>query len=187
MGPGFRQDDSECVAAIRVSTSKYDFAFSRHGLPEVCVDTVPREEREQGMPGARCTRGLVCRVAQKKAHTSIQVQRRHSGIPCAMVLRLMRCSPRRANSSCHRRCRLDGFRSGWIVSATDSLTPATGARTTRFCRTREAPFVLRDAKSLTAEPPCEQTFTPTPPRPPHPNPRFVTTADRPSVGGTNRG
>ncbi len=41
------------------------------------------------MPGARCTRGLVCKIVQKKAHTSIQVQRRHSGIPCAMVLRLM--------------------------------------------------------------------------------------------------
>ena len=47
------------------------------------------------MPGARCTRGLVCKVAQKKAHTSIQVQRRQSGIPCAMALRLMPCSPRR--------------------------------------------------------------------------------------------
>jgi hypothetical protein len=68
-----------------------------------------KAKREQGMPGARCTRGLVCRVAQKKAHTSIQVQRRHSGIPCAVVLRLMPCSPRRANSSCHRRCRLDGY------------------------------------------------------------------------------
>ena len=33
--------------------------------------------------------------AQKKAHTSIQVQRRHSGLPCAMVLRLMPRSPRR--------------------------------------------------------------------------------------------
>ena len=31
----------------------------------------------------------------KKAHTSIQVQRRQSGIPCAMALRLMPCSPRR--------------------------------------------------------------------------------------------
>ena len=47
------------------------------------------------MPGARCTRGLVCKVAQGNAHTSIQVQRRQSGIPCAMALRLMPCSPRR--------------------------------------------------------------------------------------------
>ena len=30
----------------------------------------------------------------KKAHTSIQVQRRQSDIPCAMALRLTSCSPR---------------------------------------------------------------------------------------------
>src|SRR5882672_7407758 len=28
-------------------------------------------------------------------HTSIQVQRKHSGLPCAMALRLISCSPRR--------------------------------------------------------------------------------------------
>jgi hypothetical protein len=31
---------------------------------------------------------------QTKTHTSIQVQRRQSGLPCAMVLRLITCSPR---------------------------------------------------------------------------------------------
>jgi hypothetical protein len=46
------------------------------------------------MPGARCTRGLVCKV-HEKTHTSIQVQRKHSGIPRAMALRLMPRSPRR--------------------------------------------------------------------------------------------
>jgi len=30
----------------------------------------------------------------KNAHTSIQVQRRASGLPCAMALRLTSCSPR---------------------------------------------------------------------------------------------
>src|SRR6266851_7044220 len=34
-------------------------------------------------------------VAQRNAHTSIQVQRRASGLPCAMALRLMPRSPRR--------------------------------------------------------------------------------------------
>ena len=34
------------------------------------------------MPGACCTRGLVCNVVIE-AHTSIQVQPEHSGIPCA--------------------------------------------------------------------------------------------------------
>ncbi|SHH95364.1 hypothetical protein SAMN05443248_7064 [Bradyrhizobium erythrophlei] len=44
------------------------------------------------MPGARCTRGLVCNV-ERKAHTSIQVQRRQSDIPCAMVYGLYRALP----------------------------------------------------------------------------------------------
>ena len=47
------------------------------------------------MPGACCTRGLVCNKCAKSAHTSIQVQSEHSGIPCTVVLRLMPCSPRR--------------------------------------------------------------------------------------------
>ena len=36
-----------------------------------------------------------CAKLCKEAHTSIQVQTEQSGIPCAMVLRLMPCSPRR--------------------------------------------------------------------------------------------
>jgi len=39
------------------------------------------------------TRGLVCNKAQSETHTSIQVQPEQSGIPCAVVLRLIPCSP----------------------------------------------------------------------------------------------
>jgi len=35
-------------------------------------------------------------IVQKKAHTSIQVQRRQSDFPCAMVLTAASCSPRRS-------------------------------------------------------------------------------------------
>jgi hypothetical protein len=38
---------------------KYDFAFSRHDLPEVLHFVCPRNQRAQGRPGARRTRGLV--------------------------------------------------------------------------------------------------------------------------------
>jgi hypothetical protein len=51
------------------------------------------QERAQGRPGARCTRGLMCK-GSKKTHMSIQVQRKQSGLPCAMVLQLISCSPR---------------------------------------------------------------------------------------------
>jgi hypothetical protein len=60
------------------------------------------------MPGARCTRGLVCKVVQRSAHehTGSAEAIRHSlrnGFTAYAVL-----SPA-TNSSCHRRCRLDGY------------------------------------------------------------------------------
>src|SRR5258707_15748014 len=48
-----------------------------------------RECRMRAAPAVSCAK--LC----EEPHTSIQVQRRHSGIPCAMALRLMPCSPRR--------------------------------------------------------------------------------------------
>jgi hypothetical protein len=46
------------------------------------------------------------------------------------------------NSSCHRRRRIEGFAEpGWARKTSADLTPATGARTTRFCRTLQSPFV----------------------------------------------
>jgi hypothetical protein len=93
-------------------------------------------ERAQGTPGARCTRGLVCKLHIKNAHehTGTGGAIRHSlrnGFTAYNEL-----SPA-TNSSCHRRQRINGpSRPGWAKKTSASLTPATGARTTRFCRTR---------------------------------------------------
>src|SRR6185295_13430271 len=54
----------------------------------------PPIQRAQGMPDARCTRGLMRSVHRKCAHEHTG-QRRASDIPCAMALRLIACSPRR--------------------------------------------------------------------------------------------
>ena len=48
-----------------------------------------REDRVRAAPAVPCAK------VDKKTHTSIQVQRRQSGLPCAMALRLISCSPRR--------------------------------------------------------------------------------------------
>ena len=48
-----------------------------------------REDRVRAAPAVSCA------MAQRSAHTSIQVQRRASGLPCAMVLRRMARSSRR--------------------------------------------------------------------------------------------
>ncbi|MBA4033555.1 MAG: hypothetical protein C0480_02975 [Bradyrhizobium sp.] len=48
-------------------TVGYDFAISRHVLPEVCLFICPLSNpRAQGRPGARCTRGLACQLRKQK-------------------------------------------------------------------------------------------------------------------------
>jgi hypothetical protein len=51
--------------------------------------------RPRKSEGARAAPAVSCAKLCEETHTSIQVQRRHSGIPCAMVLRLIARSPRR--------------------------------------------------------------------------------------------
>jgi hypothetical protein len=107
-------------------------ALRRHSLKRGS-----RECRMRAAPAVSCAK--LC----KETHTSIQVQRRQSGIPCAMALRLMPCSPRRRIPLVTVAAGLMALRSGWTDIATDSLTPATGARTTRFCRTQPPVFAKR--------------------------------------------
>jgi hypothetical protein len=75
-------------------------------------------KRAQGRPGARCTRGLACK-SRIETHTSIQVQRRQSGLPCAMVYGLFRALPGET-----RAC-LSPSPSRSVLLA--NLTPAIGA------------------------------------------------------------
>ena len=99
------------------------------------------------MPGARCTRGLVCKggVRRTRAYRAAE-SIRHSlrnGFTAYAEL-----SPE-TNSSCLRRRRIEGLsktRLGRRTSA--SLTPATGAGTTRFCRTQPPGFALRLRRAL---------------------------------------
>jgi hypothetical protein len=56
-----------------------------------------RSPKQEGAGNAGCLLHPRSRVQEMvvEAHTSIQVQSEHSGIPCAVVLRLMARSPRR--------------------------------------------------------------------------------------------
>ena len=64
--------------------------------PSFCKKPSPirgrRECRVHAAPAVSCA------SCTENAHTSIQVQRRQSGLPCAMVLQLIPCSPRRDQS-----------------------------------------------------------------------------------------
>ena len=117
-------------------------------LPEFCP---PSNKRAQGKPDARCTRGLVCKQAQKKRTRAYRSSGGDPAFPARWftaytVLSLV------TGLSCHHRpqsllCELEHQH--------------RGVRTTRFCR----PPRRRSSKA--------------PPRPPHPAPTFVTMANAP--------
>src|ERR1700736_3696983 len=62
--------------------------------PEVCLKSLA-PIRGRGECRMRAAPAVPCAKKCKKTHTSIQVQRRRSDIPCAMALRLITRSPRR--------------------------------------------------------------------------------------------
>src|ERR1700736_1291352 len=89
--------------------------------------------QSEGAGNTGCTLHPRSRVQQctKQTHTSIQVQRRQSGIPCAMVLRLISRSPRR---------------SGFLVTVaggvlTANLTPASRRQDHTTLPSAFVPFV----------------------------------------------
>ena len=90
----------------------------------------------QGECRMRAAPAISCAMCTRRCAHEHTGQRRQSDIPCAMALRLISRSPRRrihlvtvaGGLSVHRK-------PGWVTKTSADLTPATGARTTRFCRT----------------------------------------------------
>src|SRR3954467_2124730 len=119
------------------------------------ASTLSLEEREWGMPGARCTRGLVCKIVRVGAHehTGSAETLRHpprSGFTAYGALSSA------TNSCCHRRRRIDGFaRPVELAKTSAGLTSATDAGTTRFCRTLRRRSSARRGP-LTRYSPCDQ-------------------------------
>jgi hypothetical protein len=111
-----------------------------------------REDRVRAAPAVSCAR------VDTKTHMSIQVQRKHSGLPCAMALRLIACSPRRDHSLfvtvAPRKRELP-----------ENLTPAIGASGPHDFAVR---FTRCSSKAHR--------------RPPLPAPTSVTMANAPSLG-----
>src|SRR6266480_86752 len=107
------------------------------------------------MPGARCTRGLVCKVHIESGTRAYRFSGGNPAFPAQWLYGLCRALP------------VDEF---VFVTVAAGLTEA-----------ETAPFVLRVAnRSRINDPPCDCPFAPTLPRPPHPLPRFVTIMIRPS-------
>src|SRR6202040_579092 len=108
-----------CLAPLAESPNSFTDAASRSRRAfraSFAVDVPPSQIRGRREYRVHAAPAVSCAKVHKKTHTSIQVQRRQSGIPCAMVLRLISCSPRRP-----------GFLAtviGGILPA--NLTPASG-------------------------------------------------------------
>ncbi len=132
---------------------------SRGAMHPSFANHFARKKRAQGMPGACCTRGLVCNKCTKNAHehTGTAGAARHSlrsGFTAYSAL-----SPE-TNSSCLRRRRIEGLpKPGCVDFSSAGLTPATGART-RALPYASAP-VVRTLCSLTdRSPPCKHDHAP---------------------------
>ena len=78
-------------------------AISRREAPEV-LQIVPRETREQGIPGARCTRGLVCKSAEQKRTRAYRFSGGNPAFPAQWFTAYFALSPA-IGLSCHRRWR----------------------------------------------------------------------------------
>ena len=88
----------------------------------------PLQTEDAGKTGCALHPRSRVQCAQKSAHTSIQVQRRTPGLPCAMALRLMASSPRRT-------ALLPPLRPGKSDASQVHGRQQRGVRTTRLCRT----------------------------------------------------
>jgi hypothetical protein len=172
---------------LAMTVSKHAIAPPRRDAPELCNIFRPnRGRRECRVLAAPAVSRAIC---AENTHTSIQVQSEHSGIPRTMVLRLMPRSPR-------RRIRLVTVVGELTVlpnpvgltKTSADLTPATGARTTRFCRTHQRRTSVAPAvRSRVLEPALRSRSRPTLPRPPHLIPTCLTIRIRPSRGMRRRG
>src|SRR5258708_39028997 len=73
---------------------KHGFAISRREAPEVLHERCPsKEPREQGMPGARCTRGLVCKNCAKKRTRAYRFSGNTPASPAQWLYGLYRALP----------------------------------------------------------------------------------------------
>ena len=117
------------------------------------------------------TRGLVCNKRRENAHEHTGISRGirpslRNGLTAYAALSL------ETNSSCLHRRRIGGsHRPVGLLQTSADLTPATGAGTTRFCRTqlRRSSDTRRRSRG---NPPCDQHHAPG---------AFASTAARPNV------
>jgi hypothetical protein len=117
---------------------------SRGAKRPSCAGTCPRKQRARGRPGARCTRGLMCKMHKAKRTRAYRFSGGSPAFPAQWFYGLFRALPG-DRLSCHRR-------SPRSVSFLGNLTPASG----RQDHTTSPSASVHSSRAL--------------PRPPHPQP-----------------
>ena len=80
-------------------------AFSRHEMSELRINfDPPEEQRAQGKPGARCTRGLVCNLHRSVRTRAYRSSGGNPAFPARWFYGLLRALPGE-RLSCHRHLR----------------------------------------------------------------------------------
>jgi hypothetical protein len=145
-----------------MTVGKHAIAPPRRDAPELC--NIFRPIEGAGNAGCLLHPRLACNMCREHAHehTGTVGASRHS--PRNGFTAYAALSPA-TNSSCHRHRRINGFAApGWARKTSADLTPATGARTTRFCRTLQRRFVCRACCPLTDLKPALRAGTCSEPR-----------------------
>jgi hypothetical protein len=176
------------VAGNDAENPRHASAISRHHAPELCTIFRPskRRRRECRMPDAPAASCVKCKTHELVTTGSPE----ESGIPGGDGFNgLFRALPGDEFVLSPSPADRAASHPGWDRRASAGLTPATGARTTRLCRTRSMPFVVRAERSLTRPKarPAIPIHAPALPRPPHPAPTFVTMANAPLNRAGRRG
>jgi hypothetical protein len=89
------QDEVRGKSPIQMSNSGEGMRSHSRGAirPGLASIATLRKQRGRRESRVRAAPAISCAKMHKKAHTSIQVQRRQSGLPCAMVYGLLRALP----------------------------------------------------------------------------------------------
>jgi hypothetical protein len=154
MGPRVRGDDETCVLVLATAFAR---GLQFRSRPK---QRGRREDRVHAAPAVSCA---YC--ASKKAHTSIQVRRRHPAFPAQWLYGLYRALP--GDRALLPPSPVRGF--GPLAN----LTPASRRQDHTTSPYATASLVRTRLERAT-----------TPSRPPHPIPRKTTIAIRPSAGRT---
>ena len=140
-----------------------------------------RECRVLAAPAVSCARDDI------EAHTSIQVQPEHSGIPCAMALRLMPSSP-------WRRIRLASITAGLMAQSIRldqmrhrQLGTSHGCRDHTVLPYAATSIILRAVLHSRPKPPCERLLAPDAAASAASHPNVRDDGQRPSSSGRDGG